>query len=91
MTRRLRINMADLEMAFESSFGESSSYLDLESGDVLFVTEDARIQFERLTAEAEAAVIELEEVLSTSDVPDWEKEYPPPTNASVELASMNEP
>ena len=74
MTRRLKIDMTSLEMAFEASDNESPFYLDLEKAEVLQAADEAQSDFERLSEEAEEAGIEVEEALAMSDLQDWEKE-----------------
>lgn len=42
MARKLDIDWPELQLAFDSSFGEASCYLDRETGTVVTVTEDIR-------------------------------------------------
>lgn len=74
MARRLRIDLADLELAFESSDAECSYYLDLDSGEVLFVTDEMRSAFEELSEAAEIRDIEFTEALAESGLADWMKD-----------------
>jgi hypothetical protein len=41
MSRRLRVNLDDLELAFQSSDDESTWYLDLETGDVTMMPDES--------------------------------------------------
>ena len=56
--RSLKVNLEDLAAAFDSSFDEVWHYLDLETGEVVMVTGDARRQLEALLEATDAETIE---------------------------------
>jgi len=74
MKRRLKVDLAALEVAFESSDFESTWYLDLETGKVLLIPEETASYREELTALAEEQGIDFAQAVAQSDLPDWEKE-----------------
>ena len=84
MSRRLKIDLSDLELAFENSGFELMYYLDLESGEVLLVTDEMRSAFEEISEVAETDGIEFAEALAHSDLPAWEKE------AMAQVAAVKE-
>jgi hypothetical protein len=71
--RRLKINLIELEGAFETSSPEMHHYLDVETGEVLLVTDEFSQELERLREEA-APEAKLEELLRESELPDWQKQ-----------------
>lgn len=76
--RQLAIDWGDLALAFDSSFGEMSYYLDTEAGQVLGVTGDARRAMEKIY-EAQydpdnPDAFDLEKALSQSGLHDWQKD-----------------
>lgn len=70
--RRLKINLVDLEGAFETNSPEMHHYLDTETGEVLMVTDDFRHELERLWEEA-GPEDKLADLLRKSDLPDWQR------------------
>ena len=48
--RRLKIDLSDLELAFENSSLEMNCYLDLESGEVFVITDEVRREYEKFCA-----------------------------------------
>jgi len=77
--RRLRVDLSELEVAFDDASWERSYYLDLETGKVLMVTEEFRQELERLHEEAIPGESIDEEanvttVLDQLQLPDWERE-----------------
>jgi predicted nucleotidyltransferase len=70
--RRLKINLSDLEGAFETNSPEMHQYLDTETGEVLMVTDDFSQELERLWEEA-GPKDKLEDLLHKSERPDWQK------------------
>ena len=72
MTRHLNIDLGELEFAFSDS--SLSSYLDLESGQVITVTEEIREAYDDIEETADAAGLEFAEALAESDLPDWLKD-----------------
>src|ERR1035438_810396 len=70
--RRLKINLIELEGAFETNFPEMHDYLDTETGEVLSVTDDIRQELEQLWEEA-GPKDKLEGLLRKSKLPDLHK------------------
>jgi hypothetical protein len=70
--RRLKINLTELEGAFETNFPEMHDYLDTETGEVLNVTDDIRQELEQLWEEA-GPKDKLEDLLRKSKLSDWQK------------------
>ena len=70
--KTLKINLRDLEDAFEMHSPESESYLDSESGEIVLVTDDMRRELEMLL-EAAGPKAGMEEIIQGSDVADWQK------------------
>jgi hypothetical protein len=70
--RQMKINLSDLEGAFETSSPETHHYLDRETGEVLMVTDDFRQELERLW-EGSGPRDKLEDLLRKSDLPDWQQ------------------
>jgi predicted nucleotidyltransferase len=71
--RRLKINLIDLEGAFETNSPEMHHYLDTETGEVLTVTDDFRQELERLWEDA-GPEDKLEDLLRKSELPDWQRQ-----------------
>jgi hypothetical protein len=72
--KQLAIDWGDLALAFDSSFGEMSYYLDIETGQVLVVTDETRWAMEQIY-EAQydpdnPDAFDLETALSQSDLRD---------------------
>ena len=59
--KKLKINRLNFELAFELSGYETSAYLDSESGEVLFVEEDASSQLGELLTDEET----IDDILAT--------------------------
>ncbi|HAZ31758.1 MAG TPA: hypothetical protein DCY61_03515 [Dehalococcoidia bacterium] len=79
ITRRLKVNLSELEEAFEDTSWERSYYLDLETGETVMVTEEIRQQLEQIYEEAPPEEIAGEEVditpiLNRLSLPEWEKD-----------------
>ena len=77
--RKLAVDLGNLADAIENNSGEMAHFLNLETGDVILLTEDAQRQYERLVAalgEADHAqwAETFEAALAASDVPDWERD-----------------
>ena len=70
--RRLKIDLYDLEAAFDSSFGEVRHYLDTQTGEVLMVQDDSRRMLENLLEEI-GPEADLKDALRDSDLPQWQK------------------
>lgn len=73
--RQLSIDLSDLELAFETAPGEMSYYLNLETGEVVLVTDEAQEELNALHEELLAAGDELlagfTEALAERDLPEW--------------------
>ena len=52
ITRRLKVDLSELEAAFDDTSWERSYYLDLETGKTVMVTDETRQQLERIYEEA---------------------------------------
>jgi hypothetical protein len=73
--RSLRVNLEDLKGAFDSAFDEMGHYLDLETGDVILITEEDRRQLEALLEATDAETIEaVNEAIQNDDIPEGEKD-----------------
>jgi Uncharacterised protein family (UPF0158) len=73
--RRLKVNLDDLQGAFDSAFAEMWHYLDLDTGDVVLVTEDHRRQLEALFEDTDAETIEaINAAIQNEAMPDDEKD-----------------
>jgi Uncharacterised protein family (UPF0158) len=77
--RRLKIDLADLAQAFDNAGWETTYFLDLDTGRVIMLTEDARGEYKRLSEsvghvdKAEWAAA-FEAALQEADLPDWQVE-----------------
>jgi predicted nucleotidyltransferase len=71
--RRLKINLFELEAAFETSSTEMHHYLDTETGEVLMTTDEFTQELERLREEADPEA-KLEDLLRKSNLPDWQRQ-----------------
>jgi len=65
--RRLKINLTDLAEAFEGFSEEATHYLDLETGQVVFLSDEARRGVEDFEEESASE----DEDLAPLGVPDW--------------------
>ena len=74
MKRRLKVDLADLAVAFEGSRTERSYYLNPESGEVILVTDEMTSISEEVSEAAERESVEFDEALAASGHPDWMKE-----------------
>jgi len=76
--RKLSVNLSELESAFESSFETMSHYLDLETGQIVMITEDIHWRLEEIYKEMQGQEgdepIDFATALEQCDVPDWEKD-----------------
>ncbi len=76
--RKVKINLSELSAAFELYFPGQDAYLDLETGGVVWVTDDTRRRLEELWEEVPdvpdrfAALDAL--LAQRDDIQDWEKE-----------------
>ena len=75
--RQLKVDIEDIELALGNSFWEMSYYLDLETGEVIFIDSGTHTELENLYAEAdfdEGGTLDLSEALQESDLPAWQKQ-----------------
>ncbi|UCC61622.1 MAG: hypothetical protein JSV36_12535 [Anaerolineae bacterium] len=76
--KKLRVDVDELTFAFENASWEMSYYLDLETGQVISITEETRWRLEGIYQEARDAgsdqPFDLAEVLEDYGLPDWQKE-----------------
>jgi len=73
--RKLKIDLSDLELAFDSALDEGASYLDLDNGEVVFVTAEAWRELENLYAETEVGTEtppDLLDLAREQNLPDWQ-------------------
>ncbi len=76
--RKLKVDLPELEFAFEDASGGASYYLDLETGQVVMITGEIRRELEDLYEEAyngeEGEPIALADILQRHDLPEWMRE-----------------
>ncbi|MCL4267614.1 MAG: UPF0158 family protein [Anaerolineae bacterium] len=76
--KQLAIDWDDLTLAFDSSFGEMSHYLDTETGQVLTVTDEIRRAlgqiYEGYYNPDNPDAFDMEQALAGADLRDWQKE-----------------
>ncbi len=76
--RRLKIDLSDLELAFENSSLEMNCYLDLESGEVILITDEVQREYEKfcatLTEEREESPEAFAAALEQYNTHDWIKD-----------------
>lgn len=79
--RRIEIDLADLMIAFESASYEMHYYLDLETGQVLWISDEIDRELETIYHQAEQAIdaesgedLDPVAAIEASDLSDWEKE-----------------
>jgi hypothetical protein len=71
--RELKVNLKDLADAFDNGFDEITYYLDLETGEVLMVTEESRHLLTELSEVEQAETLEAAlEAIRSADIPQWE-------------------
>ncbi len=76
--RRLRVDLEDLALAFEGGQEEARDYLDLETGEVVTVTDEARRELEEIAEEANAEALDAEALaaaLRRRDLPERMREF----------------
>ena len=77
--RKLKVNMMDLESAFEhhDPLMETSYFLDLETGEVAMTTREERRLLEDIYeqyGDPETGEVDWPTILPELDIPDWQKE-----------------
>lgn len=76
--RKLKIDMNELAIAFDNGSWEMSYFLNLETGDVQFITEDSTSDMQDFYAEVESAGDDerdaaFREALEQNDLPEWRR------------------
>ena len=71
--RKLKVDVGELELALSNAFPEHRYFLDLETGEVVLITDDTSRELEDLYAElpGEAGVVEA---IRQRDLHEWQKE-----------------
>jgi hypothetical protein len=74
--RELKVDLGELMFVFEDASSMMSHYLDLETGQVIMVTDETRRELERVNEEydPEEQSIGLAEFLRQGDLPGWQQE-----------------
>jgi hypothetical protein len=74
--RKIKVDMDALELAFDDRSVETSYYLDLETGEVVAVTEEISLELEAIYdgMPEEADEESFEEALRDRGLPDWTKD-----------------
>jgi predicted nucleotidyltransferase len=76
--RKLQVDLGELAMAFEDASWEQSYYLDLETGQVVWISQETHSQLESVYEEIydpeSEEPVDLAEVLQDHDLADWQKD-----------------
>jgi hypothetical protein len=75
--RQLNIDMSELELAFEGGFETISYYLDLETGEVIAVSEEVRGILETIYEsyyDEQNQIVDWESAFENECVPDWQRD-----------------
>jgi len=76
--RKLSIDLGELAMAFEDATGERGCYLDLETGQVVWISQETRSELEGIYEEIyepdSEESVDLAEALQDYELADWQKE-----------------
>ena len=76
--RKLKLDLSELELAFDNSSWEATYYLDLETGAVAMVTDETRQELDAIYEEiddgAGGELIPFAQALRQRDLPDWMQE-----------------
>jgi hypothetical protein len=73
--RKLKVDMPDLELAFDTANDEISYYLDLDTGKVVLVMAETHSQLEKIYAEVETEddePLNLADLARNRNLPDWQ-------------------
>jgi hypothetical protein len=71
--RKLKIDLGELEAALDNAFPEHRYFLDLETGEVVLITDDTSRQLEELYAELPEDA-DVAEAVRQLELHDWQKE-----------------
>ena len=78
MKRKVKVNLAELAIALDTNSPEMRNYLDLETGEIVTITEEFAWELKQIYDEIYDQegnrVVTLEEHLHGRDDPDWQKE-----------------
>jgi hypothetical protein len=75
--RKLNIEMSDLEMAFDNSGEMTNYYLDIETGDVLSITDEDNRLLEQLSEnyyDEETRTMDWEKAFQEETIPEWQRD-----------------
>lgn len=75
--RQLEIDLGELEIAFDTGGEMRSYYLDLETGEVIMVTDEDNRLLERIYAsyyDEQSETVDWEKAFEQEPVPDWQRE-----------------
>ena len=75
--RQLKIDLSELELAFDNYEGMISYYLDLETGEVISVSDEERGLLESIYEsyyDEQSETVDWESAIEKEHVPDWQRE-----------------
>jgi hypothetical protein len=75
--RKLKIDMADLEIAFDYGSGMISAYLDTETGEIISISDDDKFQLQVIYEsyyDEQTETVDWESAFREERVPDWQRE-----------------
>ena len=76
--KKIKMNLSELMYALEDASWEASRYLDLETGQVVMITDETRWELERIYEEVYDPDAEqppdLAEILQQRDLPEWQQQ-----------------
>lgn len=75
--RQLKIDLSELEIAFETSIDTATYYLDIETGDVLMITAEASYLLDEIYQtyyDKETRTVDWETAFQEEGVPDWQRD-----------------
>lgn len=75
--KKLRVDLSDLELAFESSSPVNIFYLNTDTGKIIPISEDAQFLYQQMNDRyyrSEIEGIDWEEAFASGRVQDWERE-----------------
>jgi hypothetical protein len=75
--RQLKIELSELEMAFESGSEMISYYLDIETGEILSVSDEERDLLESIYeshCDEQTQIVNWEAAFAEEHIPDWQRE-----------------
>ena len=72
--KKLKVDLDELIIAFQSGSWEMNHYLDLETGGVILISDEDRMAYESFWGEADDAGKGLAQLVAQSDLPEWQQE-----------------